>query len=240
MTHLSNVTELARESCGGLRIDSLHQVRTLGEILDPETRALVREAWGVPVIDAYSSKRWATSRCNVPTTSITTSHRNSRCRTVDAAGQPVGPGRLGRAFTALHNTAMPLVRYELGDYAESGGPCSCGRNLPVLTRIAGRTRNMLVAPDGSRVWPFFSARRIRDLAPVVQHQFVQTAPDLLEARLVVSGVLTPAQEEAVRAQVLSARLGAAPALRLRGRDCARRQRQSSRISSARSATTIEA
>jgi len=207
MTYPSNVTELARESLRRrLRLDSLLQVRTLGEMLDPETRSLVREAWGVPVIDAYSSEEVGYIALQCPDNEhYHVPSEFTLVEVLDAGGRPVAPGSTGRVVvTALHNTAMPLVRYELGDYAQTGGPCSCGRNLPVLARIAGRTRNMLVAPDGSRVWPFFSARRIRDLAPVVQHQFVQTAPDLLEARLVVSGALTPAQEQAVRTQVLSA------------------------------------
>ena len=45
---------------------------------------------------------------------------------------------------------MPLLRYEIGDYAEVGPTCDCGRTLPVLTRILGRDRNRLVMPNGER------------------------------------------------------------------------------------------
>ena len=37
-------------------------------------------------------------------------------------------------ITDLHNFATPLIRYELGDYAEVGTPCPTGRGLPVLNR----------------------------------------------------------------------------------------------------------
>mgnify|MGYP000113622014 CR=1 FL=1 len=50
--------------------------------------------------------------------------------------------------TPFYNLAMPLIRYDIGDYAEAGAPCACGRTLPVLARIMGRSRNMLRLPGG--------------------------------------------------------------------------------------------
>ena len=51
---------------------------------------------------------------------------------------------MGRVVvTHLHNYAMPLIRYEIGDYAIAGGNCDCGINLPVLERVVGRTRNLV-------------------------------------------------------------------------------------------------
>ena len=105
---------------------------------------------------------------------------------IDAAGQPCAPGQVGRVVvTPLFNYAMPLLRYELGDYAEVGPPCPCGRGLPVLTRILGRERNaLLVAPTGERYWPAFGSRKFTEIAPIVQHQFVQKDAEWIEARLV--------------------------------------------------------
>jgi phenylacetate-CoA ligase len=56
---------------------------------------------------------------------------------LDAAGRPARAGRV--VVTPLHNFATPLLRYDLGDEAEFGPPCACGRALPVLTRISRRT-----------------------------------------------------------------------------------------------------
>jgi phenylacetate-CoA ligase len=98
---------------------------------------------------------------------------------------------------------MPLIRYEIGDYAIPGGPCRCGRGLPVLKRIQGRQRNMMILPDGSSFWPSFGTRRFRQLAPVSQHQFVQHAPSRLEVRLVTERPLTGPEEEALRRHIQS-------------------------------------
>jgi phenylacetate-coenzyme A ligase PaaK-like adenylate-forming protein len=66
---------------------------------------------------------------------------------VDERGIPVGPGQMGRILiTTLENRLMPLVRYEIGDYAiASNDLCSCGRTLPVLGKVIGRGINLFRA-----------------------------------------------------------------------------------------------
>jgi phenylacetate-CoA ligase len=98
---------------------------------------------------------------------------------------------------------MPLIRYDIGDFAEVGPPCGCGRTLPVVTRIMGRARHMLTTPDGARYWPFFGTTRFGDIGPIRQYQFAQVAPDAIEARLVVDRPLTPDEEDALRRRILS-------------------------------------
>ena len=123
---------------------------------------------------------------------------------LDDDGMPCAPGRVGRVVvTTLHNFAMPLVRYEIGDYAEPGEPCACGRGLPVLRRILGRVRNTLVTADGRRYWPIFSTRKLVDVAPILQHQFVQKEYDLIEVKLVTAVPLGPEQEAQMRRHILS-------------------------------------
>ena len=133
-------------------------------------------------------------------------------------------------LTDLHNFAMPLVRYEIGDYAEAGGPCPCGRGLPVLRRIIGRVRNMLVTASGDRLWPYFGARHILDVAPILQQQFVQKDYDLIEARFVTEAPLGAEQENRLRHLILSGPAdGDAPAVRLLRPDFPRHGRQVRRL-----------
>ncbi|HKX39390.1 MAG TPA: hypothetical protein VJN20_12100, partial [Burkholderiales bacterium] len=123
---------------------------------------------------------------------------------LDDAGNACRPGETGGiVITDLHNFAMPLVRYEIGDYAEVGPPCPCGRGLPVLTRVAGRARNILVTAEGKRYFPFFGTRSMPSLEVLRQHQFVQKSPHLVEGRLVSSRPLTAEEEEALRRHVVS-------------------------------------
>jgi phenylacetate-CoA ligase len=121
---------------------------------------------------------------------------------LDDEGHPCAPGQTGRlVITALHNYATPLIRYEIGDHAQVGEPCDCGRGLPVLTRILGRTRNMLVLPNGEQHWPIVGFREFRDIAPISQYQFVQKSTRELLARFVMERPITEAQEKQLTAHI---------------------------------------
>lgn len=64
---------------------------------------------------------------------------------------PVGePGRI--IITDLCNRAMPMIRYEVGDTASwSGTDCSCGRTLPLFSRIEGRVADYVITNAGEYV-----------------------------------------------------------------------------------------
>jgi phenylacetate-CoA ligase len=118
---------------------------------------------------------------------------------IDEAGNPRPPGHVGRVvITVLHNFAMPLIRYEIGDYAAFGEACPCGRGLPVLERIVGRRRNMLRLPDGTEHWPSFPEDRWVGIAPIRQLQVVQTAIDRVVLRTVVDRPLTSIEIDQLR------------------------------------------
>lgn len=54
-------------------------------------------------------------------------------------GEVAEPGRVGRlVLTDLRNYAMPLIRYDTGDFAAIEDRCECGRGFPVLTGVIGR------------------------------------------------------------------------------------------------------
>ena len=118
---------------------------------------------------------------------------------LDDQNRPCRPGEIGRVVvTPLFNYATPLFRYEMGDFAEVGPACACGRGLPVINRILGRRRNLLTLPDGRRYWPSAGARRLHKIAAVRQHQFRQIASDVIEVWLVTDEPITHKQESELR------------------------------------------
>jgi phenylacetate-CoA ligase len=193
LSYPSNIAELARCSRQRrIRLARLREVRTIGEAMAPETRKLCREAWGVPLTDAYSSQEAGYLALQCP------GHEHYHVQSesvmleiLDEQGVACAPGETGRVvLTTLHNFAMPLIRYEIGDYAEAGPPCPCGRGLPVITRILGRQRNMLTLPDGRRRWPSFPSEKWSYAAPVRQLQLVQRARERIEVRVVPERALS--------------------------------------------------
>jgi phenylacetate-CoA ligase len=83
-------------------------------------------------------------------------HVNADCLVVeilDDRGRECVPGQSGRVVvTDLHNRAMPIVRYEVGDVAAwSGQSCACGRTLPLLANVTGRVADYVVTSSGEYI-----------------------------------------------------------------------------------------
>jgi phenylacetate-CoA ligase len=203
LTYPSNALELGRRLVeSGEPLSGLRELRLFGEAADAQLIAACRERYAVPVVDAYSANEVGYIALQCEAGAYHEQAEGVLLEILDEQGGALGPGQVGRVvITTLRNFAMPLIRYEIGDYAEVGGPCACGRGLPALRRILGRTRNMLTLPNGERRWPALGVAAFRELAPVVQCQVVQHTPQRLEARLVVERALTASEEDAIRARM---------------------------------------
>lgn len=72
---------------------------------------------------------------------------------VDDEGKPVPVGGEGRILvTNLHNYAMPFIRYDIGDVgALSDKACPCGRGLPLLAKLGGRTLDFIRTKSGEPI-----------------------------------------------------------------------------------------
>ncbi len=184
----------------GLRFANLRLIRTISESLSPRVRAEAESAFGVKVQDNYSSQEAGIIAIECPVSRLY--HVMSDNLIVEVLrddGTPCGEGEIGRIIvTDLHNFAMPLIRYAIGDYAEVGPHCSCGRGLPTLKRIMGRERNLVRLPDGTTHWPHFGIAHFWEHAAVQQFQFIQHDLDHIEARLVVDTPPTPEGEAGLR------------------------------------------
>jgi phenylacetate-CoA ligase len=114
---------------------------------------------------------------------------------VDDSGRPCSVGETGRVVvTSLHNFKMPLIRYDLGDYATVGENCHCGRTLPALERIVGRTRNMLKLPSGRTAWPGFPMDTLVRLDAIRELRMIQHSLEEIEVELVLARPLTATEE----------------------------------------------
>ncbi|MFQ5620145.1 MAG: phenylacetate--CoA ligase family protein [Rhodospirillales bacterium] len=200
-THPNVLVELMRISREtGVKPKKLREVRTMSEVLDAGVRETCLDEWGVPVIDIYSANEIGTIAHQCPdNTQYHVQAESVLVEVLDEDGEPCLPGRMGRVvITVLHNFATPLIRYDIGDYAEAGAPCPCGRGLPVLTRVVGRTRNLMVLPTGEKVSSSFFEKRIAVIAPVRQFQLIQKTAHEIEVKLVVPRPLTEAEENGLR------------------------------------------
>lgn len=198
LTMPSNLSPLLAAIAGARsRLTRLRQCITVGEILPPGLRQECRERLGVPLIDIYSAREVGYLALQCPQRECY--HVQSETvllEVLDETGAPCQTGQMGRVVvTVLHSFAMPLVRYDIGDFAIVGDRCACGRGLPVLERIIGRSRNLVTLPDGTRHWPTFGKDKWVGIFPIEQAQFVQSTQSVIEARLVATRSLSTAEEK---------------------------------------------
>jgi len=201
ITYPSVLFELARRfEASRQRLGRLREVRTFGEVLDQQVRQKCQAVFGVPLVDSYSAEEVGEIATQCPSCEDYHVHaENVLVEVLRDDGTECGPGEIGSVvITTLHNTAMPLLRYDIGDFAEVGEPCPCGRGLPVLKRILGRQRNLFILPDGRRIWPSFELRDGESMPPIFQYQLIQRSRHELELLVVAPRTFSPDEEAFAR------------------------------------------
>lgn len=209
LTHPTNLRALVlRSRERGCSLPALREARTYSERLPEGLRELVREAWGVPLSDLYSANEVGYVALQCPQSELYhVQSEDVRVEVIGDDGRPCAEGESGRVVvTSLHNFAMPLLRYDLGDVATVGGACGCGRTLPTLARILGRTRNMMRLPGGRVAWPGLPTNTLVELDAIREVKMVQHSLEEIEVLLVLQRPLDPAEatrlQEAVRQRLM--------------------------------------
>lgn len=127
---------------------------------------------------------------------------------VDRDGDPVETGHAGEiVVTHLATGDYPFIRYRTGDVAVlDDRPCACGRGLPMLREIQGRTTDFVVAADGTVMHGLALIYILRDLPGIEAFKVVQ---DSLESTrvLIVPGPDLPPDAHRIIVDGFKRRLG---------------------------------
>jgi phenylacetate-CoA ligase len=130
-----------------------HSIITSAEVLEPSSRALIEDVFGCPVFNRYGCREVSiiASEC----AEHVGMHVMAEGLYVEVVrgDRAARPGEAGAVLvTDLLNLAMPLIRYRIGDVAVvEGGVCACGRGLPRIRSVEGRSSDFLVGADGRLV-----------------------------------------------------------------------------------------
>lgn len=119
-------------------------------------------------------------------------------------GRPADPGEEGDVVvTDLLNFGMPLVRYRVGDVAvATDRSCPCGRGLPMIASLKGRTADFLVKADGSLVAGVSLVERTLTAIPgLAQMQIVQEERGSVRVNVVGDGRYNGETEAALAAEL---------------------------------------
>ena len=183
------------------KLPSLRLVFTVAETVDDGLRERARRTLGVEIADNYgATEGFIAWQCPQGSYHINAEH--VLVELVDDAGHHVAPGEMGRVLiTTLENYLMPLVRYDLSDYAiAAAGTCRCGRTLPLLGRILGRKRVMFRRADGRIYFPYVLIDTLRLTPGMRQYQLVQVAAEAFRVRYVADTVLDSTTQSRIRSE----------------------------------------
>ena len=172
-------------------------VFTSAEMLYDYQRQVIEQVFGHYIIDAYGcgDGMAGANQCELHDgyhANIETCYMEI----TDDSGESTPPGAEGNVVvTSLHDYAMPLIRYAPGDMAiPSRTKCKCGRNLPLLSRIIGRSADLFHLPNG-RVLNGLSIPFEDWFEKIEKFQLIQEKTDLVVLRLVPKENYTPADEK---------------------------------------------
>jgi phenylacetate-CoA ligase len=159
-----------------------------GDMLSPRGRELIENRFGCPTYSTYQSTE--TGRLGFECERRQGFHLNidlCSVRLIDEDGRTVEPGEVGEVVISnLHNRATVLLNYRLDDWGVMARePCTCGRSLPVLQRLEGRTSEMLHLADGRSISGLtLEAYCDPELTTTIQLQIVQPRSGQIRWRIV--------------------------------------------------------
>lgn len=175
---------LAAENSGhSLKLDG---VITRGTAVFGDERDDITRIAGAQILEQYSSaEAFNMASCCADKKNLHINDEVMLLEIIDDQGLPCAVGLPGRVVvTPFFRTAQPLVRYEQGDIAVHGLPCSCGITLPILEQISGRLLDMFCLPGGRKTLPALPVMAFTARFGAKTWQLVQVAPLKVELRFV--------------------------------------------------------
>jgi phenylacetate-coenzyme A ligase PaaK-like adenylate-forming protein len=198
----------ARLVASGLELPAAPRVViSCSETLTAAREAIIKRAFGAPVVNHYST--WEAlhlaQSCPDDPAVLHVNPERVVLWVARADGIPASPGETGRLLlTALSNYLQPFVNYDIGDRAALGGRCSCGRGWPTLLGVEGRTSEVLRTPSG-RVISAIVLNQLPRLsngrAPVWEYQVEQRELERVVLRVVPAPGFTDTDRHALREEL---------------------------------------
>ena len=156
------------------------------ERLYDHQRELIERIFNCSVANGYGGRDAGFIAHQCPSGGMHLTHEDVIVEIVDAQGRVLPHGESGEiVVTHLATRDFPFIRYRPGDIAAlDDQPCACGRTLPLLKELQGRSTDFLVAHDGTVMHGLSLIYIVRDLAGVKQFKIVQESLERTDILLV--------------------------------------------------------
>jgi len=180
------------------------------ERLYDHQREKIQEVFGCPVANGYGGRDAGFIAHECPHGGMHITAEDIIVEIIDGQGQVLPKGELGEiVVTHLATRDFPFIRYRTGDMGIlSDKVCGCGRGLPMLEEIQGRTTDFVVAQDGTVLHGLALIYVLRDLDGVDAFKIVQDSLEKTTVHIVRTDAYQASiAEEKIRGE-FKKRLGA--------------------------------
>lgn len=161
----------------GIALDQLgiKVVFVTSERLYDHQREAITEAFACPVANGYGGRDAGFIAHECPAGGMHITAEDIILEIVDEQGNVQPAGVSGEiVVTHLATSDFPFIRYRTGDIGTlSADQCACGRGLPLLKEIQGRSTDFIVAADGTVMHGLALVYILRDLAGVKSFKVIQ-------------------------------------------------------------------
>lgn len=152
-------------------ISTIKYIELTGEMLFPAVRKKIEEVFKCSIANHYGTIEVSSIAYECPCGKL---HLTDCTYTeiIDSSGNVLSDGEEGEVcVTSLVNTAMPLIRYNIGDKAilHSANGCGCGSNNKVLELTTGRVNDYISTYTGEHINSYIFVRAIE----IVNHIYPQ-------------------------------------------------------------------
>ena len=179
----------------GQRMDDLgvRVAFVTSERLYDDQRATIARVFGCQVANGYGGRDAGFIAHECPDGGMHLTAEDIVLEIVDREGRVLPPGEAGEiVVTHLATRDFPFIRYRTGDVAVlDDRACACGRGLPMIREIQGRTTDFVVAADGTVLHGLSLIYILRDLPGVHQFKIVQESLLATRILLVSDGMFDP-------------------------------------------------
>jgi phenylacetate-CoA ligase len=172
----------------GIRLNDLgvRVAFVTSERLYDEQRKAIEQAFACRVANGYGGRDAGFLAHECPEGGMHLTAEDIVVEIVDPQGQPVPVGTAGEiVVTHLATAEFPFVRYRTGDIgALDDRACKCGRGLPLLRDLQGRSTDFVVAADGTVMHGLALIYILRDLPGIEGFKVTQETRTLTRVELV--------------------------------------------------------
>ncbi len=163
------------------------------ERLYDDQRDSISKVFGCKVANGYGGRDAGFIAHECPSGSMHLTADDIVVEIIGDDGQVLPAGLSGEiVVTHLSTNDFPFIRYRTGDIGVLGTePCACGRGLPVLKDIQGRSTDFVVAADGTVMHGLALIYILRDLPGVKSFKVIQESKELTRVLLVADDAFSP-------------------------------------------------